>query len=56
MSEENIKSVTVPDSNFVPTFIDHNVFPYVNFNGLCLINNYVCIRKNSNKSIYFLHS
>ena len=56
MSQENIKGITKSNRNFVPTFVDHNVLPHINFNGLCLINNYVCIPKKSNKSIYFLHN
>ena len=39
MSEENIGSVTKPDSNFVPTFVDHHLLSDINFNGHCLINN-----------------
>ena len=39
MSEENIENITKSDSNFVPTFADHNLLPDINFNGHCIINN-----------------
>ena len=45
MSEENIESITKLDSNFVPTFVDHNSLPDINFNGHCLIKNYISIPK-----------
>ena len=37
MSEENIENVTKSDSNFAPTFVDHQLLPDMNFNGHCLI-------------------
>ena len=39
ISEENIENITKSDSNFAPTFVDHQVLPDTNFNGHCLINN-----------------
>ena len=36
ISEENIESITISDSNFVPTFVDHHILPDINFNGHCL--------------------
>ena len=39
MSEKNIENITKSDSNFAPTFADHNLLPDINFNGHCLINN-----------------
>ena len=56
MPEENIQSVTKPDCNFIPTFVNHDVLPDINFNGHCLINNNIYISKKDNKSIYFLHT
>ena len=43
MSEKNIENVTKSDSNFTPTFVDHNVLPDMNFNEHCLINNKISI-------------
>ena len=37
MLEENIENITKSDSNFAPTFVDHNLLPHINFNGHCLI-------------------
>ena len=45
MLEENIANITKSDSNFAPTFVDHNLLPDINFNGLCLINNDISIHK-----------
>ena len=45
MSEENVENITKSDSNFAPTFVDHHVFPDMNFNGRCLINNNISIPK-----------
>ena len=39
MSEENIENITKSDSNFAPSSVDHHLFPDINFNGHCLINN-----------------
>ena len=39
ISQENIKSITKPDSLFDPTFIYHQALPPINYNGHCLINN-----------------
>ena len=38
MSAENIENITKSDSNFAPTFVDHHLFPDINFNEHCLIN------------------
>ena len=32
-------SITKLDSNFAPTFVDHQLLPVMNFNGYCLIKN-----------------
>ena len=45
MAEENIKSITKSDSNFVPTFADHHLLPDIYFDGHCLINNDISIPK-----------
>ena len=45
MSEENIENITKSDSNFAPTFVDHDVLPDINFNEHCLINNTIFIPK-----------
>ena len=37
--------ITKSDSNFGPTFVDHKVLPGTNFNGHCLIDNNISIRK-----------
>ena len=37
--EENIENITQSDSNFAPTFVNHQVLSDINFNGHCLINN-----------------
>ena len=36
MSKENIENITISDSNFAPTFVDHHLLPDMNFNGHCL--------------------
>ena len=43
MSEQNIENIAKSDSNFVPTFVDHQVLSDVNFNGHCLKNNNIYI-------------
>ena len=45
MSEENIENITISDSNFAPTSVDHHILPDMNFNGHCLINNNISIPK-----------
>ena len=42
MSEE---SITKSDSNFAPTFVDHHLLSYMDFNGQCLIKNDISIPK-----------
>ena len=32
MSEESIENITEPDSNFVPTFVDHRSLPDIKVN------------------------
>ena len=41
MSEESIENMTKSDSNFAPTLVDHHLLPNMNFNGHCLIKNYI---------------
>ena len=36
--EENIENITKSESNFAPTFVDHNALPDINFNVPCLVN------------------
>ena len=45
MSEESIEHKTKSDSNFARTFVDHHLWPVMNFNGHCLIENNVSISK-----------
>ena len=45
MSEESIENIAKSDSNFAPTFVDHNSLPDTNFNGHCLIKNNISIPK-----------
>ena len=33
MSEEKIENITKSDSNFAPTFADHNLLPDINYLG-----------------------
>ena len=37
MSEESIENRSKSDSNFAPTFVDHDSLPNINFNGYCVI-------------------
>ena len=58
MSAENIENITKSDSNFAPTFVDHHLFPDINFNEHCLLNfkfiNFKFINFKFNKfQIYF---
>ena len=55
MSEKSIENITKSDSNFVPTFFDHQLSPDMNFNGHSLIKILFLSLKN-NKSIYSLHT
>ena len=45
MPEENIENITKSDRNFAATFVNHHVFPNINFNGHCLIKNNFSIPK-----------
>ena len=45
MSEKIIESITKPDSNFAPIFVDHHLLPDINFNGHCLIKNNIYFPK-----------
>ena len=45
MLEKSIKNITKSYSNFVPTFVDHNLLLDMNFNGHCLIKNNISISK-----------
>ena len=44
-SEENIENVTISDSNFAPTFVNHHILPEIDFTEHCLINNNIYIPK-----------
>ena len=37
ISEESVKNITKSDCNSAPTFVDHSVLPYINFNRDCVI-------------------
>ena len=50
MSEESTENVTKSDNNFEPTFVDHHLLQYMNFNWHCLIKNNFSISK---KVIYW---
>ena len=54
MSEENIENITKSDSNFAPTFVDHNVLQDISLNGHCLINNNISIPKKVINLFLFL--
>ena len=45
MSEESIEHIIESDSGFAPTLVDHYSLPNINFNGHCLIKNYIFISK-----------
>ena len=45
-SEENFENITKSVSNFAPSFVDYHILPDIIFNGHCLINNNIFIRKN----------
>ena len=45
LSEENIENITKSDSSFVPNFVDHHLFPDMNFNGASLIKNSMSFAK-----------
>ena len=43
---ENTENITKSDGNFAPLFVDHYLFPDINFSGHCLINNNISTPKN----------
>ena len=43
--------MTKSDINFAPTFVNHHLFPDINFNGHCLINSNISIPKKG-KNLY----
>ena len=45
MSEESIENIIKSDSSFAPTLVDHYSLPNINFNGHCIIKNYIFISK-----------
>ena len=45
MSEENIENITKSDNNIAPIFVDHHLLPDINFNGHCLINDILSLKK-----------
>ena len=55
MSEENIENIAKYDSNFAPTFVDHNLLTDMTFNGLNLTKIYFYPKKG-NKTICFLRT
>ena len=55
MSEESIKNITKSDSNFAPTFLNHDLLPDIDLDGHCLINNNISIpNKVKNLSIFYI--
>ena len=55
MSEESIKNITKSDSNFAPTFLNHDLLPDIDLDGHCLINNNISISKKvKNLSIFYI--
>ena len=54
MSVENIENITISNSNFAPTFVDHHVLPDINFNGHCLENNIYIPKKVINIYISYI--
>ena len=55
MSEESIKNITKSDSNFAPTFLNHDLLPDIDLDGHCLINNNISIpKKVKNLSISYI--
>ena len=50
MSEESIENITKLDSHFAPTFVDPHLLSAMNFNGYCLMKNYISIPKKVMKS------
>ena len=54
MPGENIENITKSDSNFEPTFVNHDLLPDINFNGQCLIKNNISVpQKVTNLYISF---
>ena len=54
ISEESIKNITRSDSNFTPNFVDHHLLLDTNFNGHCLIKNYISsLKKVINLYIFY---
>ena len=47
MSEENFEKITKSDSNFAPTFVDHQLLPDRSFNEHCFIKNKISIHKKN---------
>ena len=45
MPEESIENITKSDSNFAPTFVDHQLLSDMNSNGHCSIKNNISIPK-----------
>ena len=45
MERQNIEKITKSDSNFAPTFFDHQLLPGIDFNGYCLIKQNISIPK-----------
>ena len=55
MSEESIKNITKSDSNFAPTFLNHDLLLDIDLDGHCLINNNISIpKKVKNLSIFYI--
>ena len=55
MSKENIENITKSDSNFAPTFVDHHIFPDIDFNKHHTINYNISLpKKIMNLYIYYI--
>ena len=53
MSAEVIENITISDSKFVPTFVDHHLLPDMNFDGHCLIKSNFSIPKRVINVIFY---
>ena len=43
ISEESIENINKSETSFVPTIVNHQLFPYMNFNRACFIKNNISI-------------
>ena len=43
--KKKVLKIQLNQTGFAPTLVNHYILPDVNFNGHCLVNNYISIRK-----------